>query len=166
MDAMFLGKKIVNTHLKVTAKDKVSYGLIRDGPWLDMGRLPQKLHSMTNRDLALKATLGADLATKKMTLYTKETVRLTPDYYTFRVAIISILSDPFPYSNRIIYVHNFIISQGEPLPVVEKQVRSRELDVNELGGAAMDKEGRVQLGECALRCTSKPLESSRKRSLG
>lgn len=87
-----------------------------------------------------------------MTLYGEGGLKVhTTTLHSVCVAIISILSDPLPYSNQIVHIHDFFITQGEFLPVVESITGNRfeveKVDVNELGRAAME---RIKKGEFNL----------------
>jgi hypothetical protein len=100
----------------------------------------------------LKVTLGADIAAKKMTLYGEENRKAhTTTIHSVCIAIVSILADPLPYSNQIVHIHDFFITQGELLSAIESVTGSKfeveKVDVNEMGMAAVEK---IKKGEFNL----------------
>jgi hypothetical protein len=92
----------------------------------------------------LKVALGTDIAAKKMTLYGEENRKVhTTTIHSVCTAIISILTDPLPYSNQIVHIHDFFITQGELLSAVEsltgRKFEVEKVDVNAMGMAAVEK---------------------------
>jgi hypothetical protein len=102
--------------------------------------------------IALEVAFGFDFATKKVQIFDDGNQKINA---TTRAsvckAIISILSKPSEFTNQVVHIHDFNVSQNEVLAAIEQAsgeiFEVERIDLNDMGNKAI---AALQRGEFAL----------------
>ncbi|KAG8819261.1 hypothetical protein FRC17_010527 [Serendipita sp. 399] len=126
-EPLFGNKRVVREILEeAESHGKITYTLIRNGPWFDLG---------------FTFALGFDLQASTVNLYDKGDRKFhTTTVPSICRAITSLMANPSPYVNKTAHIHDFFVTQLEILKVVEEVTKSKltvtNVDTNEMAKKA------------------------------
>ncbi|KAG8839136.1 hypothetical protein FRC18_000523 [Serendipita sp. 400] len=128
-EPLFGNKQVVQKILQEAASQgKITYTLIRNGPWFDLG---------------FTLALGFDIQARTATLYDNGDRKFhTTTVPSICRAITSLLADSSQSVNKVVHIHDFFITQLDVLKVTEEIMGSKfaitKVDTNEMAKSAME----------------------------
>ncbi|KAG9053869.1 hypothetical protein FS842_006906 [Serendipita sp. 407] len=128
-EPLFGNKQVVQKILQEAASQgKITYTLIRNGPWFDLG---------------FTLALGFDIQARTATLYDNGDRKFhTTTVPSICRAITSLLADSSQSVNKVVHIHDFFITQLDVLKVTEEITGSKfaitKVDTNEMAKSAME----------------------------
>ncbi|KAG8777456.1 hypothetical protein FRC15_011330 [Serendipita sp. 397] len=126
---LYGNKQAVRGLVKEAANEgKITYTLIRNGIWFDVG---------------FQIALGFDAANKSVTLYDEGNRKFhTTTVPSVCRAIVSILANPTKFVNTVVHIHDFFVTQQDILAVVERVTESKftvtNVDMEVLGKTSLE----------------------------